>query len=99
MITIQIKHLYKVHEDENCLLLLSLTRYLHSQGYWVIPETITERLIPSDVILPTITLPSGEVLKGFSKIVDFLENRTGIQDLINKSIEFIEQYPEYRCRI
>jgi hypothetical protein len=40
MITIQIKHLYKVHEDENCLLLLSVTRYLHSQGYWVIPETI-----------------------------------------------------------
>jgi hypothetical protein len=98
MITIPIIHLYKVHEDENCLLLLSVSRYLHSKGFWVIPETITERLIPSHIILPTITLSSGIVLSGIKSIISFLENRTGIHDVVNKSLEFTKNNPEYRCR-
>lgn len=94
---ITVNHLYKEHENEDCMTMLYVTRYLHYQGVDLLPEKITERLFPPNTVLPTIETPHG-TFRGLTAITYFLEQQTGLTDIVNKSHTFVRENPEYRCR-
>ena len=95
---IKVYHLYKIHENNDCATLLNITRYLYYQKINIIPTFITERLIPRDTILPTITLENNRIFSGLNDIVNFLEEETEINNLVEKANIFVSNNPEFRCR-
>ena len=94
---IVVNHLYKDHDNEDCMSLLYITRYLHYEGVDMMPEKITERLFPPHIVLPTIETPHGE-FRGLDAIIRFLQEQTGITNLYEKAHTFVRENPNYRCR-
>lgn len=94
---IVINHLYKDHDNDDCMSLLYITRYLHYEGIDIMPEKITERFFPPNIVLPTIETPQGSFC-GLAAILSFLQEQTGITNLYQKAHAFVRDNQNYRCR-
>jgi len=91
------KLLYKVHEVPACETLLSITRYMYSKGVDMRPLYIVETNFPSSITtLPTIVLNNDKQLTGLHEIVKYYENTFKIENLIEKSKLFMNEFPNYR---
>jgi hypothetical protein len=96
---IHIAHLYKIHDQADCATLQNIVRFLHYNGINAIPDSITERFIPFHIVIPSITLQQpNRMISGIENIAHYLEQETGIADLINKATVFAKNNPNYRCR-
>jgi hypothetical protein len=78
---------------------LYIVRYLHSLGYHdSIPKMIIERNYPVNVIeLPTLFVDN-EYFYGLTNIILYYEKKYNITNLLEKSIKFNEENPNYKIR-
>lgn len=74
---------------------LAIVRFLHHSGYDTRPTYIIERNYPSWVTdLPSIY--DGDYHIGMEACIQFFENKTHIENIKEKSAEFLLQNPKYR---
>jgi len=95
--------LYKIHENSDCLSLLSVVRYLHGVHQIDIrPSQIIERRFPSEVkYLPTIEyIINGQpyYLGGLQNIINLFEKYYGIDNLLESAIQWTKDNPNYRVQ-
>ena len=78
---------------------LYIVRYLHSLGYYdSIPKMIIERNYPVNVIeLPTLFVDN-EYFYGLTNIILYYEKKYNIKNLLEKSIKFNKDNPNYKIR-
>ncbi len=90
--------LYKIHGLPNCDLLQKITKYLYAIGRDMRPISIVERNFPNNINqneLPVIII-NDCMLVGLESIVNYYEQECNIDNLINKSIEFMKLNPRYQ---
>lgn len=88
--------LYKNHDDSNCEKFLKIVRFLYAKKIDIRPVMIHERCFPSNVnILPTISI-NNKLIVGLDEIIKYYEKITSINDLLNKSILFEKNNPNFR---
>lgn len=90
--------LYKVHENADCDILQSIVRYLYAIKVGDIrPISIVERNMPPNIkVLPTIVFQNGYTLEGINNIANYYEKLSNTSNLINKSVAFCQQNPDFR---
>lgn len=79
---------------------LHIVQYLHFLGIAVRPLICVEREHPSWVSdLPSILIPStGERFIGLDECVQFYEQVSGVNGVLEEATEFKKKHPEYRIR-
>lgn len=88
--------LFKVHENDECTKLLSVVRYLYFCGIDVRPKMVIERNFPGYIkTVPTVVI-SNRCWTGLKEIVVLYERIFKIENLLEKSIKFSEERPNYR---
>src|ERR1700742_1724837 len=88
--------LYKIHENSDCAKFLDIVRYLYTIGYDIRPLNIIERNIPSHIInLPSIEF-NNIIINGLNNIIKFYERILKIDNLMEKTENFILLNPNYR---
>lgn len=90
--------LYKIHGVPDCDMLQQITKYLYAIGIDMRPNAIIERSFPKNIHqndLPIIVI-NDNTLIGLKAIVDHYEKELKIDNLINKSIEFMKLNPKYQ---
>lgn len=87
--------MYTLYKNPIQLETLYIVKYLHSRNITFLPSIIIERNYPSFVTeLPTIQY-NHTVYKGLKEVISLYENISGIDNLLEKAIEFKKQHPKY----
>lgn len=78
---------------------LYIVRYLHSLGFHdSVPNHIIERNHPTYIKeLPTLSVEHRYYI-GIENIIKYYENKYKINNLLDKSIKFNEENPDYKIR-
>jgi hypothetical protein len=86
--------LYKNAADED---IITIVKYLHSQGISLIPKAIFERGYPLQVTrLPSIYDMTEKVLHhGLDECIKFFEKKSKIKKILDKSKDFKIKNPDY----
>ncbi len=85
---------YTLYKEPISLDTLNIVQYLHAHGIKIIPKYIIERN-HGVLLLPSIRC-NDELYSGLNQVINFYETVSGIDDLLDKSIKWKEQFPNYK---
>lgn len=92
---------YDLYKEPIQLEILAIVKYLYANKIVLVPKRIIERnhtlLNTSITTLPTIVC-GDDIYSGIHEVIRFYEEKSGIQDLLNKALEFKLSNPDYRIR-
>lgn len=91
--------LYKIHGLRACDLLQTITRYLYAIDIDARPINIIERNFPYNIkpeSLPIIVYSNGFTIIGLTNIIKYYESMYKISNLMEKSMEFEKNNPNYK---
>ena len=75
---------------------LSIVQYLHSLGKLARPLYCIERSYPGWVHrVPSIETSSGDKYIGIDECVEYYEQISGVDDILQKALEFKRLHPRY----
>lgn len=90
--------MYTLYKNPIQLETLYIVQYLHSRNITFLPSIIIERNHPSFVTeLPTIQY-NHTVYKGLEEVISLYEHISGIDNVLEKAIEFKKQHPKYTIK-
>lgn len=90
--------MYTLYKNPIQLETLYIVQYLHSRNITFLPSIIIERNYPAFVTeLPTIYY-NHRFYKGLEEVISLYEHISGIDNVLEKAVEFKKQYPKYTIK-
>ena len=90
--------MYTLYKNPIQLETLYIVQYLHYKNIMFLPSIIIERNYPQFVTeLPTINYKNKNY-NGLVEIISLYENISGIDNILEKAIEFKVQHPKYTIK-
>ena len=90
--------MYTLYKNPIQLETLYIVQYLHYKNIMFLPSIIIERNYPQFVTeLPTINYKN-KIYNGLVEIISLYENISGIDNILEKAIEFKVQHPKYTIK-
>ena len=90
--------MYTLYKNPIQLETLYIVQYLHYKNIMFLPSIIIERNYPQFVTeLPTINYKN-KIYNGLVEIISLYENISGIDNILEKAIEFKTQHPKYTIK-
>ena len=90
--------MYTLYKNPIQLETLYIVQYLHSKNISFLPSMIIERNYPEFVTeLPTIYYKN-KMYKGLEEVISLYENISGIENILEKAMEFKKQNPKYTIK-
>lgn len=90
--------MYVLYKNPIQINTLYIVQYLHYNKINFLPSIIIERNYPHFITeLPTI-IYNNNIYSGLNEVVSLYENISGINNILEKSIEFKKQNPKYTIK-
>lgn len=90
--------MYTLYKNPIQLETLYIVQYLHYKNISFLPSTIIERSYPQFVTeLPTIYY-NNKTYTGLEEVISLYENISGIDNILEKAMEFKKQNPKYTIK-
>ena len=88
--------LFKVHENDDCDILLKIVRFLYYKGIDIRPDVVIERNMPNYItVLPSAKI-NNELYRGLNSIINYFESTYNLQNIQQKALYFDSLNPYYR---
>ena len=90
--------MYILYKNPIQLDTLYIVQYLHYNNINILPSYIIEKNYPNYITnLPTI-IYNNNIYSGLSEVISFYEQISGIDNILEKAIEFKKQNPKYTIK-
>lgn len=86
---------YILYKQPISLDTLNIVRYLHYCGLNYVPSTIIERNYPDYITMLPSVVHNNVLYSGLDQVAIFYENLSGINNILQKALEFKDNNPTY----
>jgi len=92
---------YTLYKNPIQLDTLAIVRYIYYTGINLQPTTCIERNYPESITeIPSILDHDiNQIHTGLSNVIKYYEDKTGITNLLEKSLKFAEENPDFKIEL